>query len=159
MSLLLGWWLGEEAERQDGPFLTETAWDSVYRRTGFSGLDGSVQLHGSGPMMQSVMVTSAIPKENPTYPAASVLICDARHKDLGETTSRSLQNLTGLLAPVEDLLGVDLNDKYGIVLAMGESMLFNLDETGLRRMQVLFSTVRGILWVSRGARSQCPEAK
>ena len=103
--------------------------------------------------MESVMVTSAIPKDKPTNPAASVLICDARHMDLGETTSRSLQNLTGLLAPVKDLLGVDLNDKYGIVLAMGESMLFNLDETGFRRIQVLFSTVRGILWVSRGAGS------
>ncbi len=109
--------------------------------------------------MQSVMVTSAISKAKHTYPAASVVICDKHHEDLGETISRSLQNLTGFLAPVENLLEVDLNDKYGVVLAMGESMLFNLDETGFRRMQVLFSTVRGILWVSRGARSQCPEAK
>ncbi len=109
--------------------------------------------------MQSVMVTSAISKEKPIYPAASVVICDEHHKGLGETVSRSLQDLTGFLAPVENLLEVDLNDKYGVVLAMGEPMLFNLDEAGFRRMQVLFSTVRGILWVSRGARSQCPESK
>ena len=41
MVTILEWWLGEEAERADSPLLTETAWDTVYRKTGFSGLDGS----------------------------------------------------------------------------------------------------------------------
>lgn len=157
--LLLGWWLGEEAERQDGPLLTETAWDTVYRRTGFSGLDGSVQLRGNGPTVESVMVTTAIPKEKPRYPAVSLLTYDKSLTNLGETVSQSMHSLTSLLAPMENLLEVDLKDKYGIVLAMGESLLLKLDEVGFKRMQVLLSTARGILWVSRGARSQNPEAK
>lgn len=159
MSSLLGWWLGEEAERQDGPLLTETAWDTVYRKTGFSGLDGSIQLHGDGYIVESVMLTTAIPEEKPSYPAASLLICDKALKYLGETIGRSLQKRSGLPAPIENILEVDLNDKYGIVLAMGESLLSELDESGFRHMQAIFSTARGILWVSRGARSQNPEAK
>ncbi len=109
--------------------------------------------------MQSVMVTSATSKAKLTYPAASIIINDKHHKDLGETISRSLQKMTGLPTPIENFQGVDLNDKYGIVLAMDESLLFKLDEVGFRRLQALFATVCGILWVSRGARSHNPEAK
>ena len=158
-SSLLGWWLGEEEKRQDGPFMMETAWDNVYHRSGFSGLDGSVQLHSNGSNAGSVMLTTAIPQVKPSYPAASLVVHDESLTNLFETIRPSLQKLTGLLAPVENLLKVDLNDKYGIVLAMGESLLFELDEIGFRRMQVLFSTARGILWVTRGARSQNPGAK
>lgn len=158
-SSLLGWWLGKEAERQDGPLLTETTWDTLYRKTGFSGLDGSVQLHGDGHIVESVMLATAIPKEKPSYPAASLLVCDEAFIGLGETIGRSLHKRTGLPASVGKLLEVDLSDKYGILLAMDEPLLSELDEIGFRRMQVLFSTARGILWVSRGARSQNPEAK
>lgn len=105
------------------------------------------------------MVTSAISNAKPSYPAASVVIYDGNHKNLGETISRSLQKLTGLPAPVENIMEVDLDDKYCIVLTMDDSLLFKLDETEFKRMQALFSTVRGVLWVSRGARSQHPEAK
>ena len=68
------------------------------------------------------------------------------------------QNLTGQVAPVERLLEVDPNEKYAIVLAKGESSLSRFDEIAFKRMQVLFSTARGILWVTRGARSQTLEA-
>ena len=134
----------------------------MYRRTGFSGLDGSIQLHGDGYIVESVMLTTAIPEERPSCPEASLLICDKVFKNSGETIrtiSRSLHKRTSLPAPVESILEVDLNNKYGIVLAMGESLLFELDESGFKRMQAIFSTARGILWVSRGARSQNPEAK
>ena len=132
----------------------------MYRRTGFSGLDGSVQVHGDGqPTVESVMVTTAIPEGKPRYPAASLFTYGKPLTNLGENISRSLHGLTGLQAPVENLLEADLKDKYGIVLAMDKSLLFKLDETGFSQMQILFSTARGILWVSRGARSRKPEAK
>ena len=131
----------------------------MYRQTGFSGLDGSVQLQGNGPTVESVMVTTAISKEKPRYPVVSLVTYDQPLTNLAETISRSLQKLTGLLAPVENFLKVDLKDGYGIVLAMGESSLLKLDEVGFKQMQLIFSTARGILWVSRGARSQNPEAK
>lgn len=155
---LPGWWLGEETDRNDGPVLTETAWDTVYRKTGFSGLDGSVQVHGNGPSVGSVMLTTAIPKEKPTYPATSVVVCDKTSTKLAEAIRPSLHHLTGQLAPVENVLEVDLNEKYGIVLAMEESILSGFDEIGFKRMQALFSTAHGILWVSRGAKSRNPEA-
>ena len=130
----------------------------MYRRTGFSGLDGSVEVHNNGPNPGSVMLTTAIPKEEASYPATSLLVGRQSHANLVEAIGPSLRTLTGQSASADKLLEVELNDKYGIVLAMEEPFLSNLDEIGLNRMQVLFSTARGILWVSRGARSQNPEA-
>lgn len=139
--------------------LTETAWDKVCRRCGFSGLDGSVQIHDGGPKVGSVMLTKAIAQGKPSYPAVSLIIHDDPLTNLLETIRPSLHKLTGLPVPVRNLLEVDLSDKYGIVLAMGGSVLSELDEAGFRHMQTLFSTTRGILWVTRGASSQSPEAR
>ena len=135
--------------------MAETAWDALCRRTGFSGLDGSVPVHNN---VTSVMVTTAITEESPSYPATSVIVGDEPYTDLFEIMRPSLHELTGQLVPTARLLEVDLNDKYGIVLAMENSFLSSIDEIGLKHMQVLFSTARGILWVSRGASSQNPEA-
>ena len=41
---------------------------------------------------------------------------------------------------------------------MEDLFLSMLDGTGLKRMQILCSTARAILWVSRGARLLNPEA-
>ena len=104
------------------------------------------------------MVTTAIIEENPSYPATSVIVGDEPYTDLVAIMRPSLHELTGQLVPTARLLEGDLNEKYGIVLAMENSFLSSIDEIGLKHMQALFSTARGILWVSRGARSQNPEA-
>ena len=130
----------------------------MYRKTGFSGLDGSAQVHANGLSVASVMVATAVTKQKSRYPEISLVVSNEPYTHLVDAIRPQFQNLTGQATPVERLLEVDLNNKYGIVLAMEEPSLSSLDEIGFKRMQVLFSTARGILWVSRGARSQNPEA-
>ena len=134
------------------------AWDSVYRKTGFSGVDGSAQAHGNHISDASVMLTTAITQQQSTYPEFCLIGSDEPYTDLVDAIRPAFQTLTGHVAPVEKILEVDMNNKYGIVLAMGESPFSCLNESDFKRMQVLFSTARGILWVTRGARSQNPEA-
>ena len=134
------------------------AWDSVYRKTGFSGVDGSAQAHGNHISDASVMLTTAVTQQQSSYPEFRLIVSDEPYTDLVDAIRPAFQTLTGHVAPVERILEVDLNNKYGIVLAMGESPFSSLNESDFKRMQVLFSTARGILWVSRGARSHNPEA-
>ena len=104
------------------------------------------------------MLTTAITKEESGYPEISLIVSNEPYTHLVDTIRPLIQNLTGQNTHVERLLEVDLTQKYGIVLAMGEPLLSSFDEIWFKRMQVLFSTARGILWVSRGARSHNPEA-
>ena len=158
MSKRSGWWLAEEAERADSPLLTEKSWDTVYSRSGFSGLDGSVQVHAKGVSIASVMLTTAITEQKSSYPEVNLIVPNEPHTHLVDAIRPLFENLSGKVTPVGKFLEVDLNNKFGIVLAMGEPLLSTFDEIGFKRMQVLFSTARGILWVSQGAKVQNPEA-
>ena len=130
----------------------------MYRNSGFSGLDGSVQIHASPLSQVSVMLTTAVTQQKSSYPETCMIVLDEPHTSLVDAIRPKMHNLTGQGVPVERFLEVDLNNKYGIVLAMGESIFPNLNEIDFKRMQVLFTTARGILWVSRGARWHNPEA-
>lgn len=149
------------AQRRDcserWPTVVRDRLDSVCCDAGFSGLDGSAQVHCKGVVVNSVMLTTAITKQMSGYPGTSLVVSDEPRINLTDTISPLIQNLTGAIAPVEKLLEVDLNDKFGVVLAMGEPIISNLDEAGFKHIQALFSTARGILWVSRGARSLKPD--
>lgn len=130
----------------------------MYRKSGFSGLDGSAQVNAYGVSVASVMMTTAVTEEKPSYLETSLVVANELHTHLVDAIRPLLRNLTGQVISVERLLEVDLNNKYGIVLAMGEPLLSTFGEIDFKRMQTLFSTARGILWVSQGARLQNPEA-
>lgn len=130
----------------------------MFRKTGFSGLDGSAQIRADPVSDASVMLTTAITQQRPGYPETCLVVCNEPYTGLVDAIRPVFQNLTGQVAPVERLREVDLNNKCGIVLAMGDSLFSSLNDSDFERMQVLFSTARGILWVTRGARSQNPEA-
>lgn len=154
-----GWWLGEEPERRDGPFLTESAWDAVFRRTGFSGLDGSAPTRGAGDILSSVMIASAAGDKSPNYPTPPSIICNEAHTAIDESLSSALEELTGSqLPPTKPFYEATLIDNHGIVLAMEDPLLAELDEAGLHHIQEMFCEARGLLWVTRGARSEHPEA-
>ena len=137
--------------------MTESGWDAVYRKTGFSGLDGSAKVHAYGVGVASVMLTTAVTEQESRYPQVNIIVSDKPHTNLVDAIRPLFQNLTGQVTSIAKLLEVDLNNKYGIVLAMEELLLSNFDEITFKRMQDLFSTARGILWVSRGVRLHNPE--
>ncbi|KAH7138739.1 KR domain-containing protein [Dendryphion nanum] len=67
--LLPGWWLGREEYRLWGPLLSRANWNSVLRKTGFSGedlfLEGKSLVRGDNPMI-AVLVSTRISESLPT---------------------------------------------------------------------------------------------
>ncbi|KAL8694265.1 MAG: hypothetical protein Q9218_001033 [Villophora microphyllina] len=156
---LPGWWLSEEPDRQNGPLLSEPQWDKVLRETGFSGIDGSVRTQHEGTSLGSVMLSTAVPQQELKYPEASIVLCGNPHQQLVQAVSERLIPITSQdQVSTHELLDVNLEDKYAVVLAMDEPFWPGLDDQGLQKMQKLFASARGILWVSRGAQVQNPAA-
>jgi hybrid polyketide synthase/nonribosomal peptide synthetase ACE1 len=60
---LPGWWLGASDGRVLSPCLAKDGWDTVLRRSGFSGIDSSTPDPDALPYPLSVIVTQAIDKE------------------------------------------------------------------------------------------------
>ncbi|KAL9609347.1 MAG: hypothetical protein Q9167_005871 [Letrouitia subvulpina] len=158
---LPGWWLSEEPERQDGPLLNVEGWDKVFRRNGFSGVDGSIDDNPEGPSVASILLTTAVARQVPTYPKASILVCGQQdqHKDLAEAVGERMGSLTEQASiSTGSLLHSDLSDQYGIILALDDPFWQDIDEPGLLKIQQSFSAARGILWVSQGGQGPNPEA-
>lgn len=154
-----GWWLGEEPERRDGPFLAESAWDAIFRRAGFSGLDGSVHVGGEEAAVASVMITSAVDKKSPVYPTPTLITCNGLRTGIEKSLCSALGELTGSqLPPTKMIYEATLIDGFGIVLAFEDPILAELDETCFHHIQKMFCEARGLLLVTRGARSENPEA-
>ena len=62
-------------------------WDSLLRRTGFSGIDGQVGLIPDGPGAANVMLSTANPEEPPTYPTAAVLTSGHTEQEIVRTVA------------------------------------------------------------------------
>ena len=139
--------------------MTERQWDDTLRHTGFSGIDGSVQVNQGTPSLASVLVTTAKAQQSPNIQSLSLVL---PQKSSEGSLVESLQSLLGdsldRQIPVCQLSGADLDDGHAVVLALEDTTWLDLDESGLQNMQRFFQSARGILWVVRGASSQNPLA-
>lgn len=57
---LPGWWQGLEEGRTLGACVSESKWDAILRRTGFSGIDTMTPIQDALPLPNSVMVSQAV---------------------------------------------------------------------------------------------------
>jgi hybrid polyketide synthase/nonribosomal peptide synthetase ACE1 len=57
---LPGWWQGMDEGRTFSPAVSESKWDALLRRTGFSGVDTMTPTHDSMPFCNSVLVSQAV---------------------------------------------------------------------------------------------------
>lgn len=154
-----GWWLGEEPERYDKPFLNESEWGVVLRQTGFSGLDSQIQTNPEGPSLGSFMLATAHLEQEATTPEFSLVLPNRK------VETNLMQSLSALISDrfhqkprVEHIADVDLEDRYAIVVALEDTTWLDMTAEGLEKMQSIFRSARGILWVVRGASSQNPVA-
>ena len=105
------------------------------------------------------MIASAAGDKSPNYPTPPSIICREAHTAVDESLRLALEEYTGSqLPPTKPLYEAALIDNHGIVLAMEDPLLAELDEAGLHYIQEMFCEARGLLWVTRGARSEHPEA-
>ncbi|MCJ1466203.1 hypothetical protein MMC07_004822 [Pseudocyphellaria aurata] len=157
---LPGWWVGEESFRQDGPLLTESEWESSLRRTGFSGLDGSVS-NGDGPqVLGSVMFSTAVAAHEMKFSKASIVYNEVPTGVSITKMKESLETLTGALPTVDCLVEAEMVDKFCIFLELDHPLLSNLTANQFNLVQKMVAKAKGVLWVVRGAfhQSQAPEA-
>lgn len=156
---VLGWWVGEETFREDGPLLMESEWESSLQRTGFSGLDGSIS-NGDGPqVLGTVMFSTALSADEIKYPKASIIYDELPTGVSMTKMKESLENLTGALPTVDSLMEAEINHKYCIFLELDRPLLSNLTANQFSRVKNMVVKAKGILWVVRGAfrQSQAPE--
>ncbi|KAL8631914.1 hypothetical protein Q9189_002390 [Teloschistes chrysophthalmus] len=153
---LPGWWLGEEPERQDRPFLTEPEWDRILGQSGFGGLDCPLQINHEGPSLASVMIATAKLEQKTSAPEMMSLI--SPHPQSQVSLTDSLREIIAGKPSVENIFEVDLEDKYAVVISLNDTVWLDLDAQGLERMQGIFRSARGILWVVRGASCKNPAA-
>ncbi|KAL8815028.1 MAG: hypothetical protein Q9223_005803 [Gallowayella weberi] len=147
------WWRGEDSERQDG----EAQWDTLLNRSGFSGIDAFVPVIPNGINCASVILSTARSEQLPVFPKAAILT-------IGNTEPRLVQDVRTRIADITDqsqiltgaLTEVELDDQYGIVLAMDEPFWSDITEDDLKKMQKLVTSARGLLWVTRGAQAANP---
>ena len=136
--------------------MTETTWHTLLGKTGFSGLDGCIGVNGDGPPVSSIMLSTAVVSGKVEYPNPQLLLSPSSSLELVEHLSSELAALTSQSPRRSKLLESDLEDQYGIVLGMDDLFWYNLDENGLRKMQAMLSSARGILWVSLSSMTRNP---
>ena len=104
------------------------------------------------------MLSTAVDDDLPTYPPASVLFCHDTEPSVAKPVHKQLAKLTGKESQSRNILTTQIQNEYAIVLALEHPFWSVIDEKGLSHLKSILTTARGILWVTRGARSQCPSA-
>ena len=173
---LPGWWLGREDGRVFSPCITLQDWSIHLVRTGFSGVEYSTPAADVLPFPESVMVSRAVDEHVKTliHPLSShntnntdELCIVASH---GSDCLELITELTSLLGPhflniyhIPSLDDVSQAERYRgsktIVLAdVYEPICSSMSTSKLRALKVLFENCALVLWVSRNARNDKPEA-
>ena len=178
---LPGWWLGEpepeleaakdflhqlnmgavttkEELREDGPLLTETQWDRVLKRSGFSGVDRSLHDYpGEVVHSNSVLVsTASIEADSSSGITRDWIIVQSHESNryslsvLKEQVKAVAGNLPSHVS-LSQISNRDLKDCYCIFLDELECpMLANMSTETYQAVQNL-CTAAGVLWVVQGA--------
>ena len=156
--------MGEEPERSNGPNLNEAQWDLLLRKTGFSGLDGSLpdNIDDNVVLAQgSAMFSTATKGDSKRYPKASLLLAEELAEFDTRALKESLIDVTGNPLDVQTFneLSSDRHDgTCWIVLALEGFSLLQLSEGNFAALQSVMLRSQGVLWVTRGARGHSPEA-
>lgn len=174
---LSGWWLGEDEGRRLTPLATKPKWDTILRRTGFSGIDTVTPDQDELPFPVSVLVSQAVDPvveflRDPLFSASSEINDSLKTRTLlmigGASQGRLNIHVRGLLGAfysqvsyvnsvddiTESLLGPSTT---ALVLEDLDRHVFEgfaaktLD--GLRR---LLDKIENILWVTREAHNNNP---
>lgn len=178
MGGLPGWWVGHGTGRPWGPTLSLPQWDSLLRRTGFSGIDTTTPVSDNLHPF-SVFATQAVDdrvrflrKPLSNLPAMTAL----KMEDLviigGKTleTSRLAEDTIDLLAhryktitridSIEEVEKVDIPGSSTVlsVTELDEPIFEFITATKLEQLKKLFSQARNMLWVTRGCRADEPHS-
>ncbi|KAH0374070.1 hypothetical protein KCU65_g100, partial [Aureobasidium melanogenum] len=177
-SCIPGWWAGIEHGRPYTPLATETQWDAVFRRTGFSGIDTATPAAKTIMGPYSVMVTQALDTrmEIMRAPLASAPEKQLYEKLLivggqDESTLRIAKDVQALLRPyygsisivprLQDVGQHNFSAKHALLslTELDESLFKSFSEEKYQAMQFVLDEARNVLWTVQGSKTRNPYAR
>ena len=157
---LEGWWLSEEKERKLSPNLPLELWRKFLARTNFS-LDVEVQdSEDKKNYAMSVIMATALADAKGDLPSEIALVYTNAAPP--ERWVEDFKQATGLASKltVEHLSTGEWVGKNCIFLGEVEQhILDDIDTVTFTAVKKLLTEARGLLWVTRGASSECSEPK
>lgn len=177
MGGLPGWWIGREDGRRYAPTISLPEWDSLLKKTGFSGVDTFTPLKDPLPFLASIFATQAVDdgigllrrplsSREDQIPLQNLVLLGGKTQE----TSRLIDDLESLLKPrcervirassLEDLHGTEIPFMCTVLsLTDLDSPIFkDLIEDRWENLKKLFSPSRNVLWITRGYRCEEPYA-
>ncbi|KAL4954547.1 polyketide synthase [Aspergillus filifer] len=155
--VLPGWWLGEEQDRALSPKLSLSAWDTLLKRSGFTGQDALMldapreEDHVYSVFLSSIQEDT---KEK-LYPPMTIIVGDQQPQDWLELLSYTIKAITGQ-APVRACPDEDVSGKFCIVLSeLQKPLLCNLGHKEFIQLREALTKARGVLWVTSGGTMEC----
>lgn len=169
---LPGWWQGMEEGRTLGASVTESKWDAILRRTGFSGIDTMTPVHDALPLPNSVLVSQAVDDwmefiREPLLAQPSLFLGQSVIKHLfivGGTTfrvSRLIEDVQkfirmfcGEISRVESLeeldhAKVDSNATVLVLEDLDQPVFKDITEARFDSLKKLFGSEKSIVWVTQ----------
>ena len=163
MGLLPGWWLGEEDERADEPYVQPDGWDRELRAAGFSGLDDCILDVPRPHQLQAHMISS--PAIYEVVPKPIALIFD----DSSQQAVKDLQielSQTGWFETVLQQLDTEAElPKGDIICLLDVSKPFFMDIEAsrfgmIRRLMAQISESKdGVLWLTLSSQLSCQDPR
>lgn len=177
MGGLPGWWVGRDDGRRYAPTLSLNQWNTILKKTGFSGIDTFTPLLDPLPFPASVFATQAVDDEinllrRPLRSRPGQIQIQNLVLLGGKTleTSQLIEHLEDMLTPyceqitkaesLEEIRDDDL-PPLSTVLSLTDldSPIFkNITETRWESLKNLFAISKNVLWITRGYRCEEPYA-
>jgi NADPH:quinone reductase-like Zn-dependent oxidoreductase/ubiquinone/menaquinone biosynthesis C-methylase UbiE len=151
---LPGWWLSEEPDRKMSPNVPLETWDSVFRATGFPGVDFEIS-DCEEPEFSSESIIMSTAKSLPAYPPSMSIIYSqaAPPQEWLNELAENIQTQCGYCPSVQSLETVEPQENcvYIALLDMERPILNDIDSTTLEQVKKLLSNSLGLLWLSSGS--------
>jgi ubiquinone/menaquinone biosynthesis C-methylase UbiE len=151
-----GWWIGEEEERQEGALLTEEAWDTVLRKSGFGGVELSIwdtpdqMTHQGSNIITTAVepVTTNNGMSNGKKESEVLIIAEDQEESALESLKEKIQGNV----KISSLLEADPKGQLCIVLTeLHTPLLSGPNHHQFEALKRLMLESAGVLWVTRGA--------
>ena len=177
MGGLTGWWVGANSGRPWGPTLSLRQWDSLLRRTGFSGVDTTTPDYDTLVFPFSVFATQAVDDHvnylrKPLSASSETVMKKMEHLVVvgGRTlqVSRIVEEVTDFLSQryktISTFDSIEAVQQGSVPGASTILSLSDLDEPifkaftaeKLETLKSLFSQAKNMLWVTQGCRADDP---
>lgn len=155
MGFLPGWWLGEDDDRPDGPFVSVERWGQELQRAGFSGIDAAV-LDDESPYHINANIVATTVKSHTRSGNVTLLYKDTKVKyacDLADRLEASgfrihwKQLCDQHILPEQDVIST-IEFEGPFLHAIKDADYSDL-------MEYITKLRSGLLWLTRSAQIEC----